>query len=115
VQHVVAPIARAYEPQLLIVSAGYDAHREDPLAGCLLTDETYGAMTASMRALASELRVPLLFLLEGGYDLGALARSVAATLEAARASEPPEAAEMVEPARTAAAHYARFWPVLAAN
>ena len=34
VQHVVAPIARAYEPRLLLVSAGFDAHRDDPLASC---------------------------------------------------------------------------------
>ncbi len=115
VQLVVAPIARSYEPQLVIVSAGYDAHRDDPLASCMLTDETYAAMAASMRDLAAEVEAPLLFLLEGGYDLGALSRSVVATIDAARGDAPPEVAEPVEPAQTAAAHYARFWPVLARN
>ena len=67
-----------------------------------------------MRDVASELEAPLLFLLEGGYDLGALSRSVVATIDAARGSEAPEAADLVEPARSAAGHYARFWPVLAA-
>jgi acetoin utilization deacetylase AcuC-like enzyme len=114
VQHVVVPIGRAYEPRLVIVSAGYDAHRDDPLASCLLTDETYAAMAASMRALATELGVPLLFVLEGGYDLGALARGVAATITAASSSNGADEASPVEPAQTAAAHYARYWPVLAA-
>jgi acetoin utilization deacetylase AcuC-like enzyme len=112
VQHVVAPIARMYEPQLVIVSAGYDAHRDDPLASCMLTDETYSAMAASMRDVAAELDAPLLFLLEGGYDLGALARGVAVTIDAARGSERPEVAPLVEPASAAASHYARFWPPL---
>jgi acetoin utilization deacetylase AcuC-like enzyme len=113
VQHVVVPIARAYEPRLVIVSAGYDAHRDDPLASCMLTDDSYGAMAASMRGVAAELEAPLLFVLEGGYDLGALARGVAATLEAARGTDAPETMALVEPARTAAAHYARFWPLAA--
>ena len=114
VQHVVAPIARTYEPQLVLVSAGFDAHRDDPLASCMLTDETYAAMAALDARRGRELDAPLLFLLEGGYDLGALARSVAATIDAARGSEPPEAAPLVEPARSAASHYARFWPTLSA-
>ena len=51
VQHVVAPIARAYAPDLLLVSAGFDAHRDDPLANCTLTEESYAAMAATMRVL----------------------------------------------------------------
>ena len=49
VQHVVAPIARAYAPDLLLVSAGFDAHRDDPLANCALTEESYAAMAGVMR------------------------------------------------------------------
>ena len=65
------------------MSAGFDAHRDDPLAECELTEDSYAAMTAAMRELSAELDAPLLFVLEGGYDLGALARSVAATIESA--------------------------------
>ena len=83
-EHVVAPIARAYRPDLLLVSAGFDAHRDDPLANCELTEDSYAALSAGMRALADELSAPLGFVLEGGYDLRALAASVAATMEAAR-------------------------------
>jgi acetoin utilization deacetylase AcuC-like enzyme len=82
VQHVVAPIAREWRPGLICISAGYDAHLEDPLANCELDDGSYWEMAASMRALGAELGVPILVCLEGGYALGALARSVVATVEA---------------------------------
>ena len=83
-----APLARAYAPGLLLVSAGFDAHRDDPLAGCGVTDDGYAAMAASMRRLARELGVPLGLVLEGGYALGALSRSTVASLEAASAAGP---------------------------
>jgi acetoin utilization deacetylase AcuC-like enzyme len=113
VQHVVVPAARAYEPQLVIVSAGFDAHRDDPLASCRLTEETYEAMAAWMRALARDLDAPLVIVLEGGYDLDALARSVAATMAAAAGDVTPAeapAGPLVERARS---HFAQWWPALA--
>jgi acetoin utilization deacetylase AcuC-like enzyme len=113
VQRVVVPAGRAYEPGLILVSAGFDAHRDDPLAECTLSEETYAAMAAAMRDLARELGVPLAFVLEGGYDLGALARSVAATMKAAAGDETPAqapAGPLVERARS---HLSRWWTVLA--
>jgi acetoin utilization deacetylase AcuC-like enzyme len=79
---VAVPLARAYAPQLLLISAGYDAHREDPLAQCAVTEQGYAEMTRSMRRLGEELGAPVGCVLEGGYALDALARSVAATLAA---------------------------------
>jgi acetoin utilization deacetylase AcuC-like enzyme len=81
----VLPLARDYRPALLLVSAGYDAHADDPLATCLVTEAGFGAMTAAVCGLADELGAPVGFVLEGGYALEALARSVAATLRAASA------------------------------
>jgi len=78
----VIPAARDYRPQLILISAGYDAHVEDPLADCVVTEQGYAAMTTAMRHLSEELEAPLGVVLEGGYALGALARSVAATLQA---------------------------------
>jgi acetoin utilization deacetylase AcuC-like enzyme len=78
----VIPLARQYRPQLILVSAGYDAHADDPLADCLLSEAGYATMTTAVRWLGEELEVPVGFVLEGGYELGALARSVAATLRA---------------------------------
>jgi acetoin utilization deacetylase AcuC-like enzyme len=82
VEHLVAPIAREFEPGLLAISAGYDAHRDDPLAECQLDTDSYGEMAAASRELAAELDVPVLVCLEGGYDRGALASSVLTTIEA---------------------------------
>jgi acetoin utilization deacetylase AcuC-like enzyme len=111
VQHVVAPIAREWRPQLLCISAGYDAHREDPLANCELDEQAYWDMAAAMRLLSAELEAPLLICLEGGYALSALARSVVATLDALGDDKAPREA----PEEPAAAHrdrVARDWPAL---
>jgi acetoin utilization deacetylase AcuC-like enzyme len=90
-EHVVWPLARAFEPDLLLVSAGYDAHADDPLASCVVTDAGFAGMAARMRAIALELGAPLGIVLEGGYDLGALSRCVVATLEVVGADEAPPA------------------------
>ena len=56
VQHVVAPAAREFGPQLVLVSAGYDAHADDPLAECELEDSSYGALAACVRELGGRAR-----------------------------------------------------------
>jgi acetoin utilization deacetylase AcuC-like enzyme len=111
VQQVVAPIAREWRPRLLFISAGYDAHREDPLANCELDDSAYGDMAASMNEVAGELDVGLLICLEGGYALGALSRSVVATLDALTSERPAREAP-AEPAAPHRERLARFWPAL---
>jgi acetoin utilization deacetylase AcuC-like enzyme len=111
-QHLVIPLARAFEPQLVLISAGFDPHRDDPLASCAVTEPGFASMTASVRHACSELDVPLGVVLEGGYALVPLARSVAATLEALTSSEPPEAAPMVELAAGARRLQSQFWPQL---
>jgi acetoin utilization deacetylase AcuC-like enzyme len=115
VEHVVVSAARAWEPELILVSSGYDAHRDDSLASCQLSEGGYATMTGSLRRLADELGgVPIGMILEGGYDLGALARSVAATLEVLGApSPPPDPRIELDPlAAEAAGRAARYWPVL---
>ncbi len=111
VQHVVVPIAREWRPELLCISAGYDAHREDPLANCELDDAAYADMAATMRDLAAELAAPLLVCLEGGYALGALARSVVATLEALSTERPAREAP-ADPAAVHRGRLSRFWSAL---
>jgi acetoin utilization deacetylase AcuC-like enzyme len=113
VQHVVAPVAREFRPSLLCISAGYDAHLEDPLANCEVDDAGYWQMAASMRDLGAELGAPVLICLEGGYALGALSRSVVATIDAFSGGDPPAEAS-AEPAAPYQARLARFWSALAA-
>ena len=112
VEYVVAPIAREYRPDLLLVSAGFDAHRSDPLANCELTEQSYAAMASVMRFLSDELSAPLGFVLEGGYDLRALAASVAATMEGARNGGRAADAAIGPLALRARSHYAGWWPTL---
>jgi acetoin utilization deacetylase AcuC-like enzyme len=75
------PALNAFRPEFILVSAGFDAHRDDPLAGMALTEAGYAALTGVVREAADRLcdgRV--VSLLEGGYDLRALALSVEAHL-----------------------------------
>jgi acetoin utilization deacetylase AcuC-like enzyme len=112
VQNIVVPVGRDWRPDLLCISAGYDAHRDDPLANCALDDSDYGELAATMRDLARDLEVPVLVCLEGGYSLEALARSVTATIEALSGDRPPTVVP-AEPAESHRARLARDWPVLA--
>ncbi len=115
VQHVAVPLLRAYAPELLLVSAGYDAHADDPLAGCSVTDDGFRAMTAAVRAAADELGVPVGLVLEGGYDVGALARCVVGSLgELGTAGPAPPTPVPEHPLATAAlARLSARWPTLA--
>jgi acetoin utilization deacetylase AcuC-like enzyme len=85
IKEEVLPAARRFEPQLVLVSAGYDAHRADPLAQCRLEASSYARMSELARAFATERGAPLGLVLEGGYDLDALAESVVATMTALEA------------------------------
>jgi acetoin utilization deacetylase AcuC-like enzyme len=104
VEHVVVPIARVYGPDLIVISAGYDAHRDDPLASCRVETEAYAEMTAAIRAIAAELDAPILVCLEGGYSPAALADSVVATVGALEDGRTPDPA----PAAAAEPHRSRL-------
>ncbi len=115
VDRVAVPLAREFAPQLLLISAGYDAHREDPLGECDVTEEGYAAMTRSMRRVGEEIEAPVGCVLEGGYGLDALARSVAATLAALLEPVAPEAAAdggVPRVVDTALERLSEWWPAL---
>ncbi len=114
VQHVVVPIGRDFRPGFVAISAGYDAHRRDPLAECSVDTQGFADMAASMRDLAAELNVPVLVCLEGGYAPDALAESVLATVEALEGDAEPATAP-AEPARPYAERHRERWPALAAS
>ena len=135
VDGVALPLARAFRPQLILVSAGFDAHAADPLAECTVTDGGYAAMTGALRAAGDDLGVPVAAVLEGGYSLQALGDSVVAAARAlaggpgaassASASVSTSAstsastsvsAETVDAERLVVgvrAHLSRWWPGLA--
>jgi acetoin utilization deacetylase AcuC-like enzyme len=81
-QDLFLPAGEAYHPDLIIVSAGFDAHARDPLAEMCVTERGFAAMCSSIKDLArSHCAGKLVLLLEGGYHLDALAQSVRACLE----------------------------------
>lgn len=78
----VFPKIRAFKPELILVSAGFDAHRDDPLAQLNWSTDDFIWLTKQLCALASDLcHGRLVSALEGGYDLDALAASVKAHVE----------------------------------
>lgn len=73
-QDVVTPALRDFKPQLVLVSAGFDAHERDPLGGMRMTTDGYGALTSMLLWAADELcEGRIVFVTEGGYDTSALA------------------------------------------
>jgi acetoin utilization deacetylase AcuC-like enzyme len=81
-EKLVVPIATSYKPELVLVSAGYDAHSDDPLAGMEVTSNGFGAISQTLVTLAERLcGGKVVFLLEGGYHLRALRDSVFKSLD----------------------------------
>ncbi|WFP51475.1 histone deacetylase family protein [Methylomonas sp. EFPC3] len=79
----VFPALRKFAPQLVLISAGFDAHKDDPLASLRLTEADYHWLTEQLRAIAEDYcQGRLISVLEGGYNLRALANSVAAHVAA---------------------------------
>jgi acetoin utilization deacetylase AcuC-like enzyme len=81
------PALSDFGPELIVVSAGFDAHRADPLGGLELTEADFAWVTAEIAAVARDkAQGRIVSLLEGGYDLKALADSAAAHVRALMAA-----------------------------
>jgi acetoin utilization deacetylase AcuC-like enzyme len=116
VEHVACALALAWEPQLVLVSAGFDAHRDDPLAQCRVTPAGFAGMTASLRRACAAVGAPLGFVLEGGYALAAAADSLAALMTVLTAEHPPLEPDAIPVSPLSAAalrRLERWWPALA--
>lgn len=82
-RELLLPVALEYRPQLVLVSAGFDTHADDPLAGMEVSTAGFGALTGQLLEIADACCPGrLVFALEGGYDVGALAGGVEAVLRA---------------------------------
>ena len=88
---IVLPVLRQFEPDLILVSAGFDAHERDPLGGMRLSTDAFAAMTLELRAVAEDCcRGRIVSVTEGGYDLQALAASLDGVIDAhASPASPP--------------------------
>jgi acetoin utilization deacetylase AcuC-like enzyme len=80
---IALPILKQFRPELILISAGFDAHMNDPLAGMRVTSEYFGHLTAAIAAVADECcKGRLIAVTEGGYDLAALGESLRASIRA---------------------------------
>jgi len=94
-QEIVVPAAERFQPDWILVSAGFDPHRRDPLGGMGVTEEGFAAMARQLLTLAEKFAgARIAFLLEGGYDLAGLKNSVAAVLDVMHRSGGPAAANL---------------------
>ncbi len=109
-EHIALPIAASFDPQLVLVSAGFDGHRDDPLANCRLEASSFARMACLLRDFAAGVGAPLGAVLEGGYDLAALAESAVATIAAlgGEGAAPSAAPDPIVTSR-AAAQFAPYW------
>ena len=80
VEQLVVPLIESYRPQLVLLSAGFDAHRDDPLADCVVSDGGFASMARAVAEVSGSLEIPVGLVLEGGYNVDALARSLALVL-----------------------------------
>jgi len=83
---VIMPVAREYDPQLVLVSAGFDAAAGDPLGGCSITPAGYAHMTHALCGLANG---KVVVCLEGGYNLRSISKSVDAVGRVLLGERPP--------------------------
>ena len=81
-KEIVIPIADKYQPEWVLVSAGFDPHQHDPLGGMRVTEKGFGIMASMLLELAQKHAAgKIAFLLEGGYNIEALRNSVSVVLE----------------------------------
>jgi acetoin utilization deacetylase AcuC-like enzyme len=82
-REIIGPVGREYRPQMVLVSAGFDAHHQDPLGGMRLTASGYSGLAKEIVAIANEsCGGKIVFSLEGGYHLKGLEESIVSVLEA---------------------------------
>lgn len=119
-REIVVPVVEAFGPDLLLVSAGFDAHERDPLGGMRVTTDGYRGLLHALRAVADRAAGGRLAVVtEGGYDLEALAACCVATVDVLAAPDapppasPPAASGVGEAACTAVRAAQRaYWPTL---
>ncbi len=115
---VLLPVLREFEPEVVIVSAGYDAHRDDPLGGMALDETFFGEASAAIAVLTQEIPgcAPPALVLEGGYDLEALVGCVETTIRGLDGGRTPRweyrSEQAPAPVREAREVLAPFWESL---
>lgn len=109
---LLVPIIEAFSPNLILVSAGFDAHAMDPIGGMQLSSKGFASLAGIIRGAAHKVHSPVVYALEGGYNLDALQDSVRAVIDVIKGGEPPkiEATPWPELDEVIKAH-SLYWPI----
>ncbi len=109
---LLVPIIEAFMPNLILVSAGFDAHAMDPIGGMQLSTKGFASLAGIIRGAAHKVHSPVVYVLEGGYNLDALRDSVRAVIDVIKGGEPPkiEATPWPELDEVIKAH-SLYWPI----
>jgi acetoin utilization deacetylase AcuC-like enzyme len=117
-QDLVAPILLEFDPDLILVSGGFDAHKDDPLGGMEVSAEGFACITHTLNEVALKAAGgKILYLLEGGYSLSGLSQSVLSSIQTSIDGRRPEIdatqqAETEEYTERARAMFSRYWKSL---
>ena len=112
---LVGPAAEQFDPDLVLVSAGFDAHRRDPLGGMAVSTEGFADLCSALAGIAGRhAQGRLVLVLEGGYDLEGLAHSAHACVEVLAGASGPGGPDVPSPVgdralRRAVEHHRRYW------
>jgi len=108
-EKILKPIAFEYQPQLILVSAGFDVHYDDPLGGMEVTEKGFSRMTQILMEIAeTTAQGKLVITLEGGYDVSGQSRSVKAVLKELAQSSPLDKKDLLEKEKTNYPRMERF-------
>lgn len=114
-EKIVTPIALKYNPELVLVSAGFDIYYQDPLGGMKVTEEGFAGLTQTILKISQKCsRSKVVFALEGGYSLDGLAKGVKAILDVLTHSLDkelcwPSNQKFSEYLKVCRQHYQNFW------
>ncbi len=112
-QSILSPIVEAFEPGLILVSAGFDAHASDPIGGMQVSARGFGAIAGLIQDAAREVSAPVVYVLEGGYNLNALKESIACVVDIVKGEAVPEIEALSGPELDAMFEtHSRFWPLM---
>ncbi|RUM89881.1 MAG: histone deacetylase [Thermodesulfatator sp.] len=116
-EEILRPVARAFRPEVVIVSAGFDPYEEDPLGGMRVSSKGFGALAGVVREIAEEsAEGKVLLTLEGGYSLSGLAESVAQVIRVLAGADKPEikgepSAKFRQYLEDIKRFFSRYWPL----
>ena len=107
---VMVPVIQAFNPGLILVSAGFDAHAMDPIGGMEISSAGFGALAGLIRDAAVKINAPVVYSLEGGYNFDALRDSVKAVLDVMKGGCAPRIEERFTPEiDEIIKKHSRFW------